>query len=209
MAIILFDFDGVLADTMEDMLHFAWTACEQMGLPRIPTPADLDALETMSFVEYGRQLNLPPERINEFVSRCLDMFEQRKRSPRIFNGLAQIVTRAAEHHTVGIITGNTTDTVKKFLIENHLQDCIKIVIGVEQPGSKPEKIERALQELGQPGSMAYMIGDSASDIRAAQQASIKSIATGWGHQSVAKLIRANPDYLVRTPGELKELLSKI
>ena len=206
MAIILFDFDGVLADTLDDMLNFARTACDQLGLPRNPTPADLDALETMSFVEYGRQLNLPPEHIEEFVSRCLEMFEQRTQSPKIFNGMAQVVTQAAENHTLGIITGNTSQTVGKFLVENQLRNCIQIVIGVEQPGSKPEKIKRALQELTQPASQACMIGDAASDIRAARQASIQSIAVGWGHQGIERLKAANPDYLVKTPWELQRLL---
>ena len=207
MAIILFDFDGVLADTMEDMLNFARASCEQMGLPRTPTPADLDALETMSFVDYGKQLKLPSNHIEEFVSRCLEMFEQRTKSPKIFDGIAQVVIQTAENHTIGIITGNTAQTVENFLKENRLQDCIKLIIGVEQPGSKPEKIRRALQEIGRPGSTAYMIGDSASDIFAARLASIKSIAVGWGHQSISKLIQANPDYLVKTPRELQELLS--
>ena len=208
MAVILFDFDGVLADTMEDMLNFARAACEQLGLPRNPTPADLDVLETMSFAEYGRQLNLPPEHIDEFVSLCLEMFEKRARSPKIFDGMAQVVIHAAEDHTIGIITGNTTETVQKFLRENHLQDCIELVIGVEQPGSKPEKIKNALQGLGSLESSAYMIGDSASDIYAAQQASIKSIVVGWGHQSISKLLQADPDYLVTTPQELQKLLSE-
>ena len=56
MSIILFDFDGVLADTLDDLLSFAQEACAQLGFPRNPTPADLDALETMSFIDYGRQL---------------------------------------------------------------------------------------------------------------------------------------------------------
>ena len=45
MALILFDFDGVLADTLDDMLHFAQAVCVELGSDRIPTPADLDALE--------------------------------------------------------------------------------------------------------------------------------------------------------------------
>jgi len=49
----LFDYDGVLADTLADMLRFAGETCAEMGHPRTPTPADLDDLETMSFVDYG------------------------------------------------------------------------------------------------------------------------------------------------------------
>ena len=208
MAIILFDFDGVLADTLEDMLSFAREACIQLGLPRNPTPADLGTLETMSFAEYGRQLRLPPQYIDEFVSRCLQMFNQRLRPPRIFKSMKQVVVEAAKSNTIAIITGNTTPTVETFLIENGLREHIRLVIGVEQKGTRPEKIRRAISELAQQGDTAYMVGDAVSDIRAARQASIKSIAVGWGHQSPSRLLDAKPDYLVKSPQELLQLFIK-
>ena len=147
MAIILFDFDGVLADTLEDMLNFAREACTQLGLPRNPTPADLGALETMSFAEYGRQLKLPPQHIDEFVSRCLHMFNQRAHPPKIFDGMKHVVTETAKHNAIAIITGNTTPTVEGFLIEYGLQDHIRLVIGVEQKGSRPEKIRQRIKRI--------------------------------------------------------------
>ncbi len=208
MAIILFDFDGVLADTLEDMLAFAREACIQLGLPRNPTPADLDALETMSFVEYGRQLGLPPQYIDEFVSLCLQMFNHRLQPPRMFDGMGQVVVEAAKSSILAIITGNTTPTVEGFLLENGLQEHVRLVIGVEQKGTRPEKIRRALKELAQHGDTAYMVGDAVSDIHAARQASIKSIAVGWGHQSVSRLSDAKPDFLVNSPQELLELLKQ-
>jgi len=209
MATLLFDFDGVLADTLDDLLNFGRIACEQLGLPRNPTSADLDALDNMSFVDYGRQLGLPEQYIDEFVSRCLEMFEQRSQPPKIFDDMAQVISQAAELHQIGIITGNTTQTVEIFLQENELQDTIQIILGVEQPGSKPEKIKRALQILTQPEDSTYMIGDAVSDINAAKQASIKSIAVGWGHQSIQKLKAAEPNYLVKSPQELRQLLGKL
>jgi phosphoglycolate phosphatase len=53
-----------------------------------------------------------------------------------------------------------------------------------------------------------LVGDAVSDIRAARDASVKSIAVSWGHQSLSKLMDAKPDYLVRSPWELLELLAK-
>ena len=209
MSIILFDFDGVLADTLEDMLSFAREACMQLGLPRNPTPADLDTLETMSFAEYGRQLRLPSQHIDEFVSRCLQMFNQRPSPPRIFEGMKQVVVEAAKSNTIAIITGNTTPTVEAFLIENNLQEHIQLVIGIEQKGTRPEKIRRALRELAKQGDTAYIVGDAISDIRAARQAATKSIAVGWGHQSPSRLLGAKPDYLVKSPQELLELLKEM
>jgi phosphoglycolate phosphatase len=209
MAIILFDFDGVLADTLEDLLDFAREACAQMDFQRNPTPADLDVLETMSFVDYGRQLKLPPQTIDEFVSRCLQMFNQKPHPPKIFQGMERVVAEAAKENILAIVTGNTTPTVEAFLNEYGLREHIKRVIGVERKASRPEKIRIALRELGQVEENVYMVGDAVSDIRAAKETSIKSIAAGWGHQSPSRLMAADPDYLVNSPQELQNLLRKI
>ena len=208
MPIILFDFDGVLADTLSDMLTFAQEACAQLGFPRTPTSADLNALETMSFVEYGRQLKLPPEHVDAFVRHCLRMFNNRPGPPKIFDGMAKVVSEAANHNTLAIITGNTTPTVKGFLREYGLQEYIQLVIGVEQSGTRPEKIKSALKELARQGDVAYMVGDSVSDIRAAMQAGIKSIAVSWGHQDASRLLGTKPDYLVESPQELLEIFKQ-
>lgn len=209
MAIILFDFDGVLADTLEDILEFAREACTQMGFERNPKPADLDALENMSFVDFGRQLDVPPEYIDEFVSCCLQMFNQKPHPPKIFEGMERVVAEAAKHNTIAIITGNTTPTVEAFLEEHDLREHITTVIGVERIASRSEKIKIALVELGRTEESVYLVGDSLSDIRAARETGIKNIAVGWGHQSPSRLMTANPDYLVNSVQELSELLKDI
>lgn len=209
MAIILFDFDGVLADTLDDILAFAREACAQMGFERDPKPADLDALETMSFADFGGQLKVPSQYIDEFVNRCLQLFNQKPHPPKIIPGMEIVVAEAAKHNTLAIVTGNTTPTVKAFLRQYGLRMHIKVVIGVERKASRPEKIRIALNELGHTEESVYMVGDSLSDIRAAMETSIKSIAVGWGHQSPLRLMLANPDYLVNSPQELSELLENI
>ena len=53
-----------------------------------------------------------------------------------------------------------------------------------------------------------MVGDSLSDIRAAKEASVTSIAVTWGHQSLEHLLRGNPDHVVRFPQELIEVINR-
>jgi phosphoglycolate phosphatase-like HAD superfamily hydrolase len=54
-----------------------------------------------------------------------------------------------------------------------------------------------------------MVGDSLSDVRAARDAGVKSIAVSWGHQSVGRLVKGVPDHVVRIPGELIEITKSV
>ena len=47
-----------------------------------------------------------------------------------------------------------------------------------------------------------------SDIMAAKEASVTSVAVTWGHQSLERLLRGDPDYLVRFPQDLIEVIEK-
>jgi phosphoglycolate phosphatase len=208
MSLILFDFDGVLADTLGDLLQFGQEACNELGVNHIATTEDLDSLEIMSFATYGRQLEVPENLVDEFVRRCLAKFAEKKSPPAIFAGLDEVVRKLSASHVVGVITGNSSQNVKAFLVENKLDGCVRVILGVDSPGSKTEKILLAQNQLTAKGEAVFMVGDAASDIHAAKKASIKSIAVSWGHQSAETLIRAEPDFLVHSPNELMEVIEK-
>lgn len=208
MALILFDFDGVLADTLDDMLHFAQAVCAELGFDRIPTPADLDILETMSFVEYGKQLGIPPHLAGEFATRCLQRFIEKPCPPKIFAGMAEVIEQLSARHTLAIVTGNTTRAVENFLSENHIRQFVNAVFAVDQPGSKVEKIRKAKSQLATDDDVVYYVGDAVSDVHAARQASVKSVAVSWGHQGLGKLVNAQPDHIVHAPQEIIQLFRK-
>ncbi len=208
MALILFDFDGVLADTLDDMLNFAQAVCAELGVDRIPTPADLDALETMSFVEYGKQLGVPHHLAGEFATRCLQRFIEKPHPPKIFAGMAQVIEQLSARNTLAIVTGNTTRAVENFLIENNIRQFISAVFAVDQPGSKVEKIQKAKSQLAAENDVVYYVGDAVSDIRAARQVEVRSVAVSWGHQSLGKLVNVQPDHIVHAPQEISALFEK-
>jgi phosphoglycolate phosphatase len=208
MALIIFDFDGVLADTLDDMLNFAQAVCVELGYDRIPTPADLAALETMSFVEFGKQLGIPPHLAGEFASRCLQRFIEKPYPPKIFAGIEQVIEQLSARHTLAIVTGNTTRAVENFLSENDIRQFVSVIFAVDQPGSKVEKILKAKSQLATETDAVYYVGDAVSDIHAARQAAVKSVAVSWGHQSLGKLIKAQPDHIVHVPQEIIALFEK-
>ena len=118
------------------------------------------------------------------------------------------VGQLSTHHSIGIVTGNSTPVVENFLDVNGIRQCISVIFALDQPGSKVEKITLAQNQFAAKGEAVFMVGDSASDVYAAKEASVKSIAVSWGHQSAETLIRAKPDYLVRSTGELMEVIEK-
>jgi phosphoglycolate phosphatase len=200
--VVVFDFDGVLADTLDEMLHIARLVCESMGYPCEPSPADLNALNRMEFVELGRQLGIPEPRVDEFVERTFRLFSARPAPPRIFPGMRDVVLALAGATKIGILTGNTFQVVDRFLETNELSAAIDVVMSADAPGNRSMKLERIVSQLGQPQGKKYLVGDAVSDVLVAHERSVTSVAVTWGHQSEAKLLSVKPDFLVHTPQEL-------
>lgn len=205
---VLLDFDGVLADTLGDILNFTGIVCTELGYPRTPTREDLNALDRMEFAELGRHLGLPREVIGDFVRGTFELFSQRDSPPPLVEGMDDVVVRLSATSKIGIVTGNVSSVVWRFLDHYGLKNYVSVVLGAGYAGSRSEKIRLAIREMGRmAGERVFMVGDAVSDIHAARAASVVSIAIGWGHQSPEKLALAKPDYFAETPQDLLAILT--
>jgi len=211
MALILLDYDGVLADTLDDLLQFGQEACDELGIDHVVTKDDLNNLEYMSFATYGRACGVPESLVNEFVQLCLNRFSQKNSPPAIFDGLGNIVKQLANNHTMAIVTTNYTQNITAFLVEHNLDGFFEAVFSNDLPGLKVEKIFLAREQFSSDTkhNPVIMVGDSLSDIQAAKEASVISIAVTWGHQSLNHLLRGQPDYVAHSPQELLEIIERI
>lgn len=210
MALILFDYDGVLADTLEDLLQFGQKACNKLGVKHSVTKDDLSNLEVMSFASYGRACEVPEHLVDEFVKICLNLFTEKKSPPAIFAGLSDVIRHLSATHMIAIVTTNSSQNVNAFLVQHGLDGLVQAVYGVDSPGSKAQKISIARERLlgNSTHAEVFMVGDSLSDVLAAKEASVTSIAVTWGHQGVEILLRGNPDYVVSSPHQLIEIIEQ-
>jgi len=203
--VFIFDFDGVLADTRELMLRHAEAVCAQLGRPCRATAADLEALDPMNFTELGRKLGIPEEQVEEFTRRNIELFAAVQEPLAIFPGMADALAHLSALGRTAVVTSNGVQVVRKFLAHHGLGEYVELLLGQEDPGTRAEKIACLAGALGAPGSAVYVIGDSVSDIRAARQAGVRSVAVTWGHQSKAKLLSLAPDHLVERPAALLDI----
>ena len=211
MALIIFDYDGVLADTLDDLLHFGQEACNKLSIKHLVAKDDLSKLEVMSFSSFGQACEVPEHLIDEFVKICLNLFAEKNSPPAIFTGLSDVVQHLSVNHMIAIVTTNSSKNVDAFLVKHGLDRFIHAVYGVDSPGSKAQKISIARDRLsaGTKKESVFMVGDSLSDIFAAKEACVTSIAVTWGHQSLEYLLRGNPDYVVTSPQNLIEVIEQL
>ncbi|MBM3182164.1 MAG: HAD family hydrolase [Chloroflexi bacterium] len=208
MALVIFDYDGVLADTLDDLIRFGQAACDQLGVKHEVTKDDLSHLEVMSFTTFGRACEVPEHLVADFVKISLKLFAEKESPPAIFEGMSAVIQHLSINHKLAVVTTNTSQNVHAFLTHHGLDSLVHAVYGVDTPGSKAQKITLARERFVENGEAVFMIGDALSDVRAAKEAGVTSIAVTWGHQSLETLMRGESDYVVSSPEYLIEVIER-
>ena len=226
---LLFDFDGTLVDTFDDIVegvqrarrrlgagpldpqevrrHIGWGARHLMGLCH-PT---LDPQRPSQMPEDGALLPIPSEEIDE----ALRLFRQEYsrillRQTHPYAGMPEMCRALARDGlSLAVISNKPERFVRQLLAGLALADPFQLIIGGDTLGCAkpdPEPLRRAAQRLGLPLRRCIMIGDGRLDLLAAHAAGIACCAVAWGLSSEEELIALGPAHLARTPKDLEAWL---
>jgi len=204
--LIIFDFDGVIADTMPDILRNSNLAAEKMGFSGTSTQEMVRNLKEMSFEELGRAMGITENMIEEFVKNILSFFSSKNSNPSIFSEMKEALKELAKNNFLSIITNNSRKAVNQFLLQNSLKDTFELIVDNDIPGSRTEKILSTQKHFDIAKENVYFVGDAVSDVEAAKEAAVHSIAVAWGNQDSQMLKDSSPEFIINTPSEILEII---
>lgn len=202
----IFDYDGVLVDSLDEVISASRTYCRSMGHSCMLTRKMVSTLEPMTYAQLARSIGLPPDRIEPFSEFVFTRLQQQNMAVPFYPGIESLL-RELRSPNIAIISGNSREVIIAKLATRSLENQITRIWGAYQPGDKAKKIRQACASFGADPIRTCMIGDSVSDIRYAKKAGVQSIAVTWGWQSRDILSEENPDHIVKSVSELKALLT--
>ena len=200
---LIFDYDGVIADSLEYNLAITNRACALAASKARPaTVEDLYELSSMSFDELAGSIGVEPAEIHPCLVEINRLLAIPNKQTKLFAGMAEVIRTIAQEHRLAIVSHNTEIAIDQVLSMYGLRHHFSDILGAESPGNKTEQISSLLEKYHVDSKKAYMVGDSVSDILSAQQAGVNSIAVSWGFQPIIRLKPANPDFIVTHPEQL-------
>lgn len=210
---ILFDLDGTLLNTLEDLKDSCNAALEACGY----APRTLD--EVRRFVGNGVGLlirrALPEGAGEEEWARCLALFKAHYQNnldnkTRPYPGIEQALDALlARGYRIGVVS-NKFDAAVKALCAHHFPR-IQVAVGEREGVRKkpaPDSALAAAQALGvRPASTLY-VGDSEVDIQTARNAGMDCLSVDWGFRPEAVLRDAGATRIIHSPGALLDAIEK-
>lgn len=203
MALVMFDYDGVIVDSLEVFTSRFTQACRENGFKEVNAPKDVLSLFEGNVYETMMKRGLDETTIDKILERYEALQGEQLANLELFSGIGEALIRISEKHQVYVITSNLSSATIRVLNQNGIE-CFKDVIGAEKEKSKIKKICNTI--VLHPGVPAYYVGDTKGDMIEGKKAGALTIGVTWGWHTPQKIKEGFPDYLVTTPEELADLL---
>ena len=204
---LLFDLDGTLLDTLDDLMDSTNYILAQNGYPQ------RSRQEIRAFVGNGaRNLLLKAAPAGADVDDLLARFQpyyaahcQIKTKP--YPGVEAVIAALREKYPVAIVS-NKPDIAVKAL-------CAQLFPGISAVGERPDcprkpapdMVKRAMAEL--EVDRCVYIGDSEVDVLTAKNAQVPCLSVTWGFRDVKTLEEAGAKYFCHRAEEISESIEKI
>ncbi|CAM5185855.1 Phosphoglycolate phosphatase OS=Castellaniella defragrans OX=75697 GN=HNR28_000881 PE=4 SV=1 [Castellaniella defragrans] len=213
-ALVLFDFDGTLADTAFDLAAAANRQRTRQGLAALPYESlrPYASHGARGLLKAALDLDKSSERYEPVRQQFLrDYAEIMNDHTRLFPGIPELLARLeAEGYVWGIVTNKSEALTWPMVRYLQLQDrCRVVVCGDTTPYTKPhpEPLLHAASRLGHPPALSLYVGDDQRDIQAGIAAGMATVAAGYGYCSLDDPTHWGAGAIAHEPAELWPLIA--
>lgn len=208
---IIFDLDGTLLNSLEDLAMSCNRTLEHFGYPVHPLDVyrkfvgnGIKKLVERAFpVGYTRLDEALEFFMKDYAEHCTD-------ASVLYEGIKELLHKLEQENvSIGICTNKKQELTDK-IIEHFLGDVSLVSVlgdrfdGFHKP--HPQGPLKIAYEMGIDASAILFVGDSDVDMITASHAGMKAVGVSWGFRDQEELIASGADVIVHEPFEILDLL---
>ena len=213
---VLFDLDGTLANSIEDLADSTEKALKKLGF------AGHTLAEYKYFVGDGIpkliERALPEnKRDKETVNACLELFMADYRvhyhdKTKAYDGVREMLADLKKSGLKLAVISNKAQEMAEKVVKNLFGDIFDFVAGKREGyKTKPDPALTLLviNSLGVSPAECILAGDSGMDMAAAVNAGALPVGVLWGFRTAEELQKNGAEYLFSAPAEITKLIGKL
>ncbi len=211
---VVFDLDGTLLDTLDDLADCMNAVLARKGFPTHPTEA------YKTFVGDGMHMlakrTLPAEKLTEeladetLAGMRAQYAEHWADKTRPYDGITDMLAALLDRGLKLNVLSNKPDDFTKLCVAKFLGDYdFQIIQGIaEDCPAKPDPTgaNAICKTLGIPAEETLYLGDTNTDMKTANAAGMYAVGVTWGFRSAEELKTYGAKTLIDHPSELLKLL---
>ncbi len=214
--LILFDLDGTLLDTLEDLSEAVNHTLALRGLPELGVERYRKmvghgvrnlvqrALEANYFSQGFAKNQFSPAEYEQAIDAALADFREYYQQhidvhTRPYEGMPELLEDLQKAGVMMAVTSNKFQEGTEYLIRRFFPGIDFVSILGNRPGyplkPSPEIVQEVLKRAGLAAEDALLVGDSPTDMRTAANGGIEGLAVSWGYRSAEEISAAFPEGL--------------
>lgn len=209
---VIFDLDGTLLDTLDDLTDAVNHALADFGFPTAGRE------EIRARLGYGSRYliakSVPGGDENPDYDAVFDDYLAFYRSHSSvktapYPGIPELLARLKSSGARCAIVSNKPDSAARELGERWFRGLVETTVG-DREGIRrkpaPDTVLEVMRQLGASPERTVYIGDSEVDIQTAQAAGVDCISVTWGFRTESQLLEAGATTLAHNAAELEAAL---
>lgn len=211
--LIIFDLDGTIIDSSEDIAWATNRTLARMGYKKLPVDRIKENIgwgvkslleklmpdETPESIEAARKVFLEFYGTHLVVSTYL--YPGVEETVGYFQGLGK---------KMAVVTNKPVKLAEEILEELKLMKYFMMVLGGDSLSNRkphPEPVEKVMEAASVPPERTVLMGDSPMDCEAGKRAGVFTIGVTYGFRSRAELALAGFDVIIGRFTELKDVIN--
>ena len=209
---VIFDMDGTVLNTLEDLTDAVGAMRRQFGLE--PHTIEQVRRNVGNGVEVLVERSLPEGRDDPRFDQALAFYrsyyeshDRIKTAP--YPGILPLLDELKRRGVAMAVVSNKQDAAVKPLSRYFFGDRMALSMGPVPPLRRkphPDMVWAAVEQLGKRREECLFVGDSEVDIQTAKNAGLRCAAVTWGFRERSILEGLKPDHIIGRPEELLTLL---
>jgi phosphoglycolate phosphatase len=198
--LIVWDFDGTLADTLALALATYNALAARHGFVRIEDVAAVRGLSARAFLRrHGIRLVQVPLLLKQYHAATRSQMG----SVRLFEGVPDLLrSLKAAGCLLGVLSSNSAENIGACLRVNGVADLFAFVVGYPRLFGKARALRRLLRRQALAPQQVLYVGDEERDVQAARQAGVDAAAVTWGFHPTERLAQQAPTFLWSCPSDV-------
>ncbi|MBR2047304.1 MAG: HAD family hydrolase [Oscillospiraceae bacterium] len=210
---ILFDLDGTLLDTLEDLADATNFVMDTFGFPRrtIEEVRRFVGNGAMGLIRLAVPEGTAPDRAEEAFRAFQTHYRANcQKKTRAYDGIPQVLAWLKDQGYPVAIVSNKPDAAVKVLCADYFPGLYARGEAPDCPRKPaPDMAWKAAEYLGVKPERCIYVGDSDVDVRTARNAGMEPLSVLWGFRDEQEIRAAGGIHFCRTPAELPEIVIEL
>lgn len=199
--LVIFDFDGTLADSFPWFQSVFEELAAKYGLPPMDQ-GSLEKLRTLDIHQILKEYKIPPWKLLLIGNHLKKLMSEQIDRISMVSGMQSVVDELhARGVKLAIVTSNAGRNVRRVLGPQLMERFDYVESGVSMFGKKG-KFQKIIKKAGVLPRETLCIGDEVRDLESSRASQIPFGAVSWGYTDVKTLQRFAPDEVFEHPAQI-------